>query len=64
MRIYVESSVKKNLTFLSSKISKKVKEQNGLAQFSLGKKDLNLFKSEMPPPPPLQCLGGGSSCEE
>jgi hypothetical protein len=51
MRIYVESSVK-NLTFLRSKISKKVGEQNGFSTVFFRKKRPQLFKSEMPPPPP------------
>jgi hypothetical protein len=58
MRIYVESSVKKNLTFLRSKISKKVKEQNGFSTVFFRKKRPQLFKSEMPPPHPSNVWGG------
>jgi hypothetical protein len=51
VRIYVESSVKKNLTFLRSKISKKVKEQKDFSTLFFRKKRPQLFKSEVPPPP-------------
>jgi hypothetical protein len=58
MRIYVESSVK-NLTFLRSKISKKVGEQNGFSTVFFRKKRPQLFKSEMPPPPHPSNVWGG-----
>jgi len=45
MRIYVESSVKKNLTFLRSKISKKVKEQKDFSTLFFRKKRPQLFES-------------------
>ncbi len=39
--VYVEILVEKNLTFLKSKISKKVKEQEDFTGFSLGKNELD-----------------------
>ena len=45
----------KNLTFLRSKISKKVKEQKDFSTLFFRKKIPQLFKSELalPPPPPV-----------
>ena len=63
MRIYVESSVKKNLTFLRSKISKKVKEQKDFSTLFFRKKRPQLFKSELalPPPPPTPPVSRGEA---
>jgi hypothetical protein len=47
MRIYVESSVEKNLTFLKSKISKKVKEQKDFSTLLFRRKWPQLFKSDV-----------------
>jgi hypothetical protein len=47
VRIYVESSVKKNLTFLRSKISKKATEQKDFSTLFFRKKRPQLFKSEL-----------------
>jgi hypothetical protein len=63
VRIYVESSVKKNLTFLRSKISKKVKEQKDFSTLFFRKKRPQLFKSELalPPPPPTPPVSRGEA---